>query len=149
MLRTAQIDDIDALIEMGKAMYEESDLKSLSFNEAKAREKMLNVINEEFAVVYEVNNKIIGMMGAWLYQHIFSDDLIAMDYLFYVKPRYRGCAAAAMMAQAFIDWAVLQGVQPANIMVGVNAGINGNKAVEFWERIGFVRSGVNLRFGGN
>ncbi len=42
------------------------------------------------------------MMGAMLQKNVFFDELMAGDYLIYVKPEYRGTEAAQLMVDYYI-----------------------------------------------
>jgi len=150
MIRPALTSDLTTLLALSREMYQESGLKNLAFDEGKVWIELFEKLNSDaFTMVYEKDGQIIGMIGAMICKHIFSNDLMSMDYLVYVKPEHRGSAVFASMIQEYIDWSKSQGVKPANIYIGVNAGVSTELTVKCYERLGFVRSGINLRYGGN
>jgi GNAT superfamily N-acetyltransferase len=136
---------MDAIIELGKSMYVESDYQGMAFNEDKCRAFLSVVITTGLAIIAEKDGYLVGMLGAGLQQHIFTTTFMSCDYLFYVVPGYRGTGVAVRLINVYIAWAQGHGIKRENIYIGINAGINTEKIERFYNKIGFKRSGINLK----
>ena len=145
IIRKAKETDMDAFIELCRAMYAEADFKNMEFSEDKCRAFCLVVMATGLAIVVEKDARLVGMFGAGLQQHIFTNTFMSMDYLIYVIPEYRGTRIADRMLKIYIEWALAHKIKRENIYIGINAGINTEKIERFYSKIGFKRTGVNLR----
>ena len=145
MFRHALHSDIEQLIHMARMMYDESDLKSQRLNPAKVSVTIDALINTGFAGVYEIDGKIIGMMGGALSESYFSTDYIATDYCLYVVPEHRGSLAAVRLVSEYRKWAMSDGVKPGNIMIGISSGVNNDMAAAVCESVGFEKCGFIMR----
>ena len=142
MLRPMTELDIPAVVDLLQEMHRESpNYSALSYSPDRVAEVCGSAIASGYAVVYEVNGEIVGVMGGTVFQPPFSMDLMACDYVMYLKPGNRGIAAIRL-ADDYIRWAKQRGVKI--IAVGVSAGIDNEYAAKFYEDMGFRRSGVQL-----
>jgi GNAT superfamily N-acetyltransferase len=137
--------DIPAIIEMGRAYHQESYFKDMPFNEDKAKALIPVLIKTGLGIVAVEDEKVVGMMGAALQKHIFSDELMSKDILLYIQPEYRGQHIGQRLVCVYIDWALSVGVKAQNIEVGVNSGVQTESAIKFYRDLGFAVVGVNLR----
>jgi len=144
-IRKAKESDMDAIIELGKSMYVESDYQGMAFNEDKCRAFLSVVITTGLAIIAEKDGWIVGMLGAGIQPHIFTDTLMSWDDLVYVLPQYRGTRAAQRLITVYIAWAQELGVKRENIYIGINAGINIDRTARFYHKLGFKRSGINMK----
>jgi GNAT superfamily N-acetyltransferase len=152
--RKAKTEDIPDLLKLCRAFHVECDRRELVFKDKKITDLIQYIIDNQFGVV-AVNKKvfcdrvldeeIIGMMGGMLQQDFFFDEIMASDYVLYVKPEYRGQEAGFLMAREFITWAKAHQVK--QIHVGINSGINHEHTVNFYERMGFRINGFNMILG--
>jgi RimJ/RimL family protein N-acetyltransferase len=110
---------------MMKAMQQESDYKSLLFSEDRAINKIIELIGWGFVVVAEKDGQVIGGMVGDTVKPIWSEDLIGLDFGFYIKPEHRGHNYAAQMVKAFEFWCSEMGakqVRPAVSTANAAAG---------------------------
>lgn len=145
IIRKAKETDMEEIIKLGKDMYDESKLHGMIFDADKCRAFYLVLLATGLAIVAELEGKIIGMFGAELQKHIFSNDYMTMDVLNYVVPSYRGSNAAKRMLSVYVAWAEGHNVKPCNIWLGINAGINVDRTERFYNKLGFNRSGIMMR----
>ncbi len=145
IIRKAKESDLNAVIYMGKAMYDESSLHNMAFDVSKCEQWFFRVLANELVIVAEHEDKFIGMLGAGISQPDFSSEPIAYDYLVYVIPEYRGTRLAERMIKVYILWAKESGIKEGNINIGINAGGDTDKIERFYKKLGFQRSGVNMR----
>ena len=145
IIRKAKKEDMNAVIFLGKAMFDESSLQATAFDLCKCVQWFSRVLADGLVVVAEDKDKFIGMLGAGIGEPDFSSDKIAYDYLVYVIPSYRGTRLAERMIKVYILWAREMGVKEGNINIGINVGVNTDRTERFYRKLGFVRSGVNMR----
>lgn len=142
-VRTAILDDLPDILDMGAALHAESPrYAALSYNAAKVEARARDVIPGGGALVAEMNGKIIGMIAGFVCEHWFSDDKIASDYTFYVKPEHRGGRAALLLVRGFEGWAYLNGAK--DIVPGTSTLINAEGTARFYEKLGYERSGYGF-----
>jgi GNAT superfamily N-acetyltransferase len=144
-VRKGRFDDIDQAIELGRAYYAESAMGSMEFDEAKARALCEAILKTGLGIVAEDNGQLVGMMGAAITTHCFSDTLMAQDYLIYIKPQYRGSGVSKRLITIYIFWAENQGIKRENIFLGVNSGIHSEKTEKIYNSLGFKRFGITMR----
>jgi len=79
---------------------------------------------------------IIGMT----FQHPYSDTLVAGDYIWYVKPEYRGGMIGVRLMRIFEDWARDAGA--SQILTGATSGVNTERGAALLARLGYVSAGT-------
>ena len=128
------------------------DICVMAYQEMRPRSKFSPVIvrlsiarlmSEGFVIVCEDHGEIIGLVSGGLTSHAFSDELVAMNVLFYVVPSFRGSTAMVRLADAYIDWAEAQGVSKDNTFISVMGGTD-----QAFVDYGFKREGYLLSLGG-
>jgi GNAT superfamily N-acetyltransferase len=137
--------DVERIMELGNAYYNESAFSSMEFNESKCRDLFFHLLQYGFAVVADDGGKLVGMMGAILNKHFFTDTLMAQDVLVYVSPEYRCQGLSRRLITVYINWAISQGVKRDNIFLGVDSGINRSITEEVYNNLGFKRFGTSMR----
>lgn len=144
-VRAATLDDMAAILEMGRALHDESPRYAhLSFNE----EKVFNLAHQVLtgprggAFVAEKDGRIVGMVAGYVIEHWFSDDVIASDYTFYVWPAHRGGRAALLLWREFEAWAKAHGA--VDCVPGITTGINMESTARFFEHLGYARAGYTF-----
>ncbi|WP_252152443.1 GNAT family N-acetyltransferase [Acinetobacter terrae] len=79
----------------------------------------------------------VGLQEEWQ-----ADSLMAFDYCLFVRPENRGSRTAYLLIKAFIEWAKEAG---ANwIQCGTATGLQTEKTVRFYEKMGFTHTGSFL-----
>lgn len=142
------IEDLPAIVEMGREMHQESKTyQGLEFSDCRVKEVVKSLLSGDyFTVVAEINGRVVGMMAGLVTCPNCSYDLMAVDVNMYLRPEARGTTAGARMVQAYVEWAQAKGAK--QITVGVTAGIDNDKAIEFYEALGFHQDGARLSMEG-
>jgi len=145
MIRPATIEDLPALLDIGRDMATESPRYSrMRFSRDKLAHMLGALIESEagFVCVVEDDCGISAVMVAMVAEHWMSDDLNASDLALYVKPNARGTMAATELICAYRAWA--QGRGAVLVQAGITTGIFTEKTAQLYEYLGFKRCGVVL-----
>lgn len=145
IIRRAREEDLNAIIYVGKAMYDESSLHNMAFDVCKCEEWFFRVLVGGLVVIAEHDEKLIGMLGAGIGEPDFSKDKFSYDHLVYVIPSYRGTRVAERMIKVYILWARERGIKEGNINIGINVGGDTDRTERFYRKLGFERVGVSMR----
>lgn len=145
MVRSATAADIDRLIELGRAMHEESSTYSrLAFDEPRLRELLGRMIenthDDAFVVVAEVSGHIVGFMLAMVSAHWMSSDLVASDLALYVQPNCRRHGVARDMIAAYVAWSIKSGA--ALILAATSVGGKIDATEQLYVGEGFTKCGL-------
>ena len=145
-IRRAAEGDIPALVGMGRAMHDESPhYASLAFSEAKVEQLirwMLSASETQCALVAEESGRIVGMLGGFVSEYFFGHDLVASDYVFYVRPENRGGSSAVRLLRAFEKWAISAGA--SEIVPGVSTRLSVARTEGLYLALGYEKAGVIL-----
>lgn len=71
----------------------------------------------------------------------FSEELIAHDLAWFVKPTARGSAAAVALLADFEEWAQARGAK--FVLIGQTTGVKMPETKALYERLGYTSLGVN------
>ena len=147
MIRLAQNDDIDELVELCREFHNLSRFRSLGFHAEKVREMFEQSIpaDDRLVIAYERDGKVVGFFAGMVMQHWCSEGVSAHEMAFYIQPAYRGGLGAAKMINAYIHWAEEMGA--IMTMAGITCGINDITGLRLYERLGFKKSGTLLILG--
>lgn len=144
-IRFAIEKDIPELISLGRDIYQESQQKGLGFSEIRLKNQLkacLQPNSKNYCVfVAERNGRIIGVFWGHIDQHFFSEALVATEYMFYVKPDFRGTSAALRLMHAYKTWAKNRKAQ--EIMICMTIGVEPGKFDKFVQKLGFKYVGGN------
>ena len=145
-VRFATLDDIDATVEMGRAMIKETRYKSYDFNGERFGSTLKGIIESErgahcLFVASNAEDQIIGCLIGCVEQHIFSEEPVASVVVFGVLPKYRMGGAGLKLLTAFKKWAENRGA--IEITAGVSSGIDLGKMDTFLRKLGFQLTGGN------
>ena len=143
IIKKVTIDDLPAIIEMAKAFHQESDARKYTLTEERIKELTALIISTGLAILAVKDGEAVGMMGAMLQKNVFFDELMAGDYLIYVKPAYRGSEAAQLMVDEYIRWAKSYGAKC--IGIDIESGINDERALNFYNKMGFITTGYHMK----
>ncbi len=143
IIRKATIDDIQDIIEMAKAFHRESDARKYTLTNERIKELTTLIISTGLGILAVKDGEAIGMMGAMLQKNVFFDELMAGDYLIYVKPEYRGTEAAQLLVDYYIQWAKTYGARC--IGIDIESGINDERAINFYNKMGFRVTGYHMK----
>jgi len=143
IIRKATIDDIQDIIEMAKSFHRESDARKYTLTNERIKELTTLIISTGLGILAVKDGEAIGMMGAMLQKNVFFDELMAGDYLIYVKPEYRGTEAAQLLVDYYIQWAKTYGAK--SIGIDIESGINDERAINFYNKMGFRVTGYHMK----
>jgi GNAT superfamily N-acetyltransferase len=135
MLRCATQADFPRLVELGRAMHDESSYASMPFDPAVLTNTLAFVREKGFICVNEKDGHIDAVMVAVLSPSWFGPGLTASDLALYVEPAARGGTAAYRLIEAFIRWAESKGVHA--MYLGVTTGVHPEQTGRLYERLGF------------
>lgn len=146
-IRMAAPGDEDRLLELASLMHKESPrYRGLPFSHTRTRGLIEYLMTSDDAciIVAEDGGVIFGMFGAVAVSHFFCDERYAIDMAFYITPDRRGAIVAAKMVAAYEVWATNHGIRPGEVMLGVSSGIDPDRTVKLYERLGYRISSTTL-----
>lgn len=142
MIRPATHDDIEGLIELGRAMAAESpQFSRMPYSPSKVRTMLLALIDSPrgFVRVADEGGQLVGVMVGACTEHWACDGLAAFDLALFVPTTRRGGMQAARLLRAFADWSRELGAHIAT--AGISTGINPEQADRLYLGLGFKRLG--------
>lgn len=124
-IRFANISDLPELVSLGRQIHKESRLSKLPFAGEKLAEQLKSILdppNGAYCILIseQPNDGITGVIMGYVTEYMFSNDLAAMNYVYYVKPGYRGSSLAIRLLTAFRKWAQNRGT--ALLFISQNSG---------------------------
>lgn len=142
-IRAATINDLDAIIDLGKHMHAESSrFGALVFDELKVRKLITGLLSRETGFVLvaeEPDGNIFGGFAGFISEHWYSTDQVAQDLGLFVRMDRRGGIAAARMVKAFIYWAQDRGAK--QITLGISTGIKVEQTAQLYRSLGLKQFG--------
>lgn len=111
MIRPATLEDLDAVIRLGRQMHAEGAFSIVRFDEFKVRAQLERCLVEGFLHISVGPDGVNGFLIGEASEYWFSRDLLAHDLAFYVRPDRRGGIAAVRLVQAFVSWARERGAR--------------------------------------
>lgn len=93
MIREATHNDLDIVVKLGLSFFNEAKTElTPKFSEEKAIAVICNMIDNGDCILYvaEHDGVIVGMIGAMISEHWFSEEIIAQELFWYVLPEHRG-----------------------------------------------------------
>lgn len=85
----------------------------------------------------------VGMLLGFAAEHFFGHSITASELVVYVAPHARGGSTAVKLLRAFEDWAVER--RASEIVLGVSTEVHAERTAQFYNRLGFERSGFTVR----
>ena len=109
MIREATLEDVGAIVALGEALRAEQYGQSVTSNLAKMSELTLNLITAEHGLVLvdDREGTLVGILGAFVYDHPISGDRTAVEVFWYVAPAFRG--AGVRLLRRLEAWAKAAG----------------------------------------
>lgn len=140
LIRPARPADIPQLLELCQKMAQETNFKTLHFDQSKAWSALHNMIdNGCFVAVAERDGVLIGGMIGFVSQPWYSTDLVAHDVGIFVDKDSRGGRLAIELVKTFTEWAKASGAK--QIRPGVSSGVV--QVGKIYERFGYEATGSN------
>lgn len=140
MIRAATVNDLPALIAIGREMHAESWYAYLAFDAEKLAIVLRQLVNGAgFLDVYERDGAIEGGMAGVCSEMWFCTARIASDLALFVRTGRRGSIAAARLVESFMAWARSKGAAEVNL--GISTNIRKVETGRFYEAMGFQHVG--------
>lgn len=149
LVRHATPEDAPRLVELGKAMHEESPRFSpFSYDHEKAKVFIESLMASPFGriILVEKEGEIVAMIAGFILELFFSHDITACDAVVYVTPGHRGGTAFVRLIRAFEKEAKgVIGDGRGEIIFGVNTEVHAEETAGMYERLGYRRAGITMQ----
>lgn len=104
-IRPAEERDVPRIVEMGVLFIAESEYWKLgTASPEKLTTLALHLMGHGAVLVAEKDDKVVGMVGGFLYNHPMVDATVANEVVWWVEPEARGMVGKALR-DAFEQWA--------------------------------------------
>lgn len=146
-IRFATVNDIPALVALGKRMHAITRFKSFVYNDARVAQALGAAIekgNGRYVCFVAEDNaqRLVGVLLAVLEQHIFSEQLIASVMHYDVLPEKRMGGYGVRLLKAFEQWSKNRKV--VEISLGINSLTEMDAVGGFVRKMGYVKVGENF-----
>jgi GNAT superfamily N-acetyltransferase len=146
-IRFATIEDVPALVELGRRMHAITRFRTFPFKEERVAQSLRSALGEGksryVCLVAEAGDKqVVGALLAVLERHMFTDQLTASVMHYDVLPERRMGGYGLRLMKAFEQWAANRKV--AEIAFGVNSGGDSAQIGAFARKFGFKPVGENF-----
>jgi GNAT superfamily N-acetyltransferase len=135
------------ILKLGMAMQEESDYSAVPFDIAQtANSIMALVINNPRGfgmLAYSDEGEPVGMISGSITPYFFSRGSVASDFVWFVKPEFRGSRTSVKLLKMFQSWAQENGA--TELYMGVTTNVAAGRTGELLQRLGFEHVGGNYR----
>lgn len=141
-VRAATMSDLEELLQIVKDFYYSSPYKDQPVSDEKFSTLLRHFITpqpfEHMAFVYERDGELTGALigQATTGDHLFSENKVASEVMWYVKPDSRGGMAPIRLLFAYEDWAELAGCK--KISMGLMAGDQRESITKMYRRMGYT-----------
>ena len=146
-VRFARIDDIPALVALGRHMHGITRFSAFVYDEARVAQALRAALQDAQGryvclVAESQGGAVVGVLLAVLERHIFSDQITASVMHYDVLPDNRMGGWGVRLLRAFEQWAANRRV--FEITFGVNSGGDHDRVGKFARRMGFEKVGENF-----
>lgn len=143
--RRALPQDLGQLMGLAREMHAETSFRTLSFDAPKAATEVMDcVLNPNmFVCVAEKDDRILGMIAAYLAKPFFSDDLVVYDHIWYVGKEGRNGLVGPRLLKHVAEWARLAGAKAVFVTLGSD--IKQERVGKLVERLGYRQLGGYYR----
>jgi GNAT superfamily N-acetyltransferase len=145
-IRFATAADIPELVQLGVKVHSEMKQASLPFNADRLAGQLnacLNPVKQNYCVLAaESDGVIVGVIWGYIAQHYFSDAWVATEYMFYVRPEFRGTPIAVRLLHAYRKWAENRGA--SEVMICMTTGVDVERFDRFLRKMKFDYVGGNF-----
>lgn len=139
-MRRATQADVPMLLELGKAMHEESRFRDFKFNHEKVTRFLSAAVIVPELIVLVDGDPVHAMLIAYVQQFWWGDDLESGDLILYVTPGMRGKSSAIRLVNEYKRIAKRMGVADPRISTGT--GVDTERTGKLFERLGFEGTGL-------
>ena len=144
--RPFNLDDLPAMVELGRQMHAESNYSHLDYDPAKLDLMAATwLANPEiyFADIAICENKIFAMYVGFISEYYFGKDLVANDCLLFVDKSKRGGVAAIRLIKRFQQWAFDKGA--SEVRPATSTGVQTEDTKKLYEALGYDTVGYVFR----
>ncbi len=142
-----EVERLRDILQLGIAMQQEGDYAAVPFDIEQAAKSILAMVinnpNGFGLLAYTDQGVAAGMIAGSVTPYFFSQGSVASDFVWYVKPEYRGSRAAIKLLKAFKSWATEKGA--LQLYMGVTTNVSAERTGEMLKRFGFEHVGGNYR----
>lgn len=138
-IREATLTDIQSVIQLGWLMHDEApNYARMTFAPDKVEKIVSALVQAEngLVLVAEDGDKVIGGVVAEVCEHWGHTELMAFEYVVYVKPEYRHCMLGVNLIRQYFKWARDRGVKPGFTSIGLSTGIQTDRLKELYQKLG-------------
>lgn len=146
-MRRATFSDVPRLAELCAAMHAESRYECFRINPRKIETALNIMIAAPAAIVLVDGDPAHAMLLGYAAPFWWGDDLESLDMLLYVAPERRGGMSAPKLIRGYVKAAQEMGV--ADIKIGTSTGIESERTLRLFERMGFQNMGAGFHFNEN
>lgn len=145
MIRPGKIEDVDAVIELGRLMHAESPRwNRLAYSEPRVRATLTELINspDGLVLVAERDQRLVGGILALMSLDWMSEQRTAQELALFMLPAYRASMTPCRLISAFVAWAKAKGA--VWVEAGISTGVHTERTAALYEKLGFERSSIVL-----
>jgi len=135
------------ILQLGIAMHQESEFSAVQFDIEQAAHSIVSLVIENpngFGMLaYTDDGKPAGMIAGSITPYFFSLGWVASDFVWFMRPEYRGSRAAVKLLKSFRTWAAEKGA--SELYMGVTTNVSADRTGDLLQRMGFKHVGGNYR----
>lgn len=140
MIRPANIEDIEAILKLGKELHQSSTYSSMEFDSDKVRQLMSGLIEGAGVVfVAVVDGEIVGGIAGGVAEYWFNREIHGFDFSFFISEEKRTGSLAMRLLFALENWCKSRGA--VEMRIGITTGINVNGTTRFYNFMGYENTG--------
>lgn len=150
VIRKATINDLEIIQKLNNGLFEyeaelelDNYIKDWALGED-SKEYFSGLINNEFVIVAEVDNKIVGYLAGSLYRDAtfsYYEGLTAEVDNMFILAEYRKFGIGSKLMNSYIEWCKQNDAK----RVFVTASIGNDNTIEFYKKIGFTPLNLTLK----
>ena len=142
-----EVERLRDILQLGIAMQQEGDYAAVPFDIEQAAKSILAMVinnpNGFGLLAYTDAGEAVGMIAGSISPYFFSQGALASDFVWYVKPEYRGSRTAIKLLKAFRSWA--EENSASELYMGVTTNVSAGRTGDMLQRMGFEHVGGNYR----
>lgn len=140
MIRTATVQDLPAMLDLGQLLHESSSYARYSFDRDKVAAVLMRAMKEGGLFVATAKGLVVGGIAGGIAEFWFGRDVHGFDYSFFVHPEHRHGITAFKLLLAFEAWCKSRGA--TEIRIGITTGIDVESTTRFYEWHGYAKNGA-------
>jgi len=142
-----EVERLRDILQLGMAMQQESDYAEVPFDIAQAANSILGMVinnpNGFGMLAYTDEGEPVGMIAGSISPYFFSQGSLASDFVWFVKPEFRGSRTAIKLLKMFQSWSKDHGA--TELYMGVTTNVSAGRTGDMLQRMGFAHVGGNNR----